>query len=440
MRKVIVRKIYMSILATLLVLSTTIATTFAWVGMLNTATFGGFTMNLKIEDHDSPYFLTISSVDSINREAYSSSTALIDVQKQIMDNMGINYSDKIDSTNSAAVNSYFYKNVKLSPVSTGINANGNKLTNFYSMADLNKGNTDLYESNSYFKFDVYLSVDVVEGIQATTEVNANVFLEHIADCITGTLTTSALLNGNPFTNPTYIPSSVYDPFNVLPSFNPNSLTIDSKNATRIAFEIYNPIALADSYSNYPDSSPREVKIYQGGSKIPYVSNGIYDFGGILPEDYNLAIQELNRVYDKKLKLDNAKIKSNNLPFLGAYKRFNQDVDLEMNDNYIYQQTTDIVDSSNFSSYYILSGGNYVTPTSYNSSDIYYSRVKNNSLWKSPKESMISTNNYLGIHNGVQTKMKLTIYFWFEGFDADCFQFIDHKNVDINLTFSTGKDE
>ena len=48
MRKMVIRKIYMSILATLLVLITSIATTFAWVGMLSTAKFGGFEMNLKI--------------------------------------------------------------------------------------------------------------------------------------------------------------------------------------------------------------------------------------------------------------------------------------------------------------------------------------------------------------------------------------------------------
>ena len=393
MRNVVFRKMYMSILAAMLVLITTVATTFAWVGMLSTATLGGFTMNLKIEDYDNPYFLTISSYDGTSRSDFGDTVAQIDVQKQILDNMNVDYS-YIDYNNPDEMNKFFRRSAMLTPVTTDKN-----LTRFYAMNNLGRKITDLYESNAYFKFDVYLSVDALEGIQSTTEINANVFYDNILDSIVGTNSTSSLLNGNPFTAPSYNPSTIYDPLNVLPTFNANNLTINSASAARIAFAIYDPIALTDSYDG---KTPSSIRIYQGGTKTPSKdANNVYSFGGILPEEYNLAIQELDKIYTIDMKLDNVYIDGETSPYLGAKDRFDNDVDMEMIDDLAHK-----------------------------------------TLWS--KATTISGTNYLGVHNdgtkSVQTKMKMTIFFWVEGFDADCFQFIDHKNVDINLTFATDKDE
>lgn len=398
MRRVVIRKMYMSILATMLVLLTSIATTFAWVGMLTTATFGGFEMNLKTIDFDSPYFLTISSIDSTDRNDYGSSVARIDIQKQIMDNIPtIGYST-IDENDANAVNAYFNRAVKLTPVTTSVE--GNHLGKFYDMPYLREKKTLLSESYGYYKFDIYLSVDAVAGIQDTTEINANVFIENIADSIKGTLSTSSLINGNPFIDSSYIPSTTYDPLNLLPIFNASSLTINSESAARIAFEIYDPIALTDTYQ--PTDTPSELRIYQGGTKTPSVSNNVYSFGGILPEEYNLAIQELNKAYGFDLTLSNAKLESNDSYYLGAYNRFLNDTDRELIDT-----------------------------------------LENKRLWTKP--NTLSGTNYLGVHKdtitneSVQTKMKITVYFWFEGFDADCFDFINRKNVTIDLAFSTDKE-
>ncbi len=397
MRKVVFRKMYMSILATMFVLITSIATTFAWVGMLSTATFGGFEMNLKTIDFDSPYFLTISSIDSTNRSDFGSSVARIDIQKQIMDNNPyINYSS-IDENDAVAVNSFFNRSAKLTPVTTSVE--GNQLGQFYEMPFLKDKKTDLAKSYGFYKFDLYITVDAVAGIQDTTEINANVFLENIADCIKGTLSTSSLVNGNPFTGSSFVPSTTYDPLNILPNFN-SSLTINSESAARIAFEIYDPIALTDTYQS--TDTPSELRIYQGGTKTPSVSNNVYSFGGILPEEYNLAIQELNKIYNLNLKLTNAKLESDSSYYLGAYNRFLNDTDRELIDT-----------------------------------------LENKRLWTKP--NTLSGTNYLGVHKdtttneSVQTKMKITVYFWFEGFDADCFQFIDNKNVTIDLAFSTDKE-
>ena len=46
------------------------------------------------------------------------------------------------------------------------------------------------------------------------------------------------------------------------------------------------------------------------------------------------------------------------------------------------------------------------------------------------------NEYLGVKNGTQTKMKITVYFWFEGWDADCISAIDQKSVSLNLKFTS----
>ena len=32
-------------------------------------------------------------------------------------------------------------------------------------------------------------------------------------------------------------------------------------------------------------------------------------------------------------------------------------------------------------------------------------------------------------------MKFRIYFWFEGWDSDCFEVIENRNVNVNLSFS-----
>jgi len=401
MRSVVFRKMYMSILAAMLVLITTVATTFAWVGMLSTATLGGFTMNLKIEDFDSPYFLTISSYDGTSRTDFGSSTAQLDIQKQILDNMDIDYS-MIDSTSTSEMNKYFNLAARLTPVTTDKN-----LSEFYAMTYLNQKSTKLYESKSYYKFDVYLSVDEVEGITDSTRINAPVFLENIKDCITGTLSSGTLIGGNQFAGSSYNPSTIYDPSSILPTFN-SSLTIDSASAARIAFQIYDPIALKDNYS--ASDTPSKTVIYQGGTKVPSYENGVYSFGGILPEEYNLAIKELNAIYDlkddKRLTLKNAKLASNNSEYLGAYYRTHNNLD-------VYNDTDlELIDD-----------------------------LEHKTLWAKPTVSGI---NYLGVQKigdeVIQTKMKITVYFWFEGFDADCFQFIDHKNVDINLTFATDKGE
>ena len=43
-------------------------------------------------------------------------------------------------------------------------------------------------------------------------------------------------------------------------------------------------------------------------------------------------------------------------------------------------------------------------------------------------------------DGVQTKMKISVYLWFEGWDADCLKAIVRRPVTLNLTFTSGTDD
>ena len=62
----IARKVYMSIFTTMFILITCIATTFAWVGMLTTATLGSFDLNIKVVDNeDYDYYLNISTTGQV---------------------------------------------------------------------------------------------------------------------------------------------------------------------------------------------------------------------------------------------------------------------------------------------------------------------------------------------------------------------------------------
>ena len=313
------------------------------------------------------------------------------------------------------------------------------LLNVYN---LKKKEPFLKSHNGYFKFDFYLSVDTLKGIAGMSSaelnnlnINANIFFENIEEALSGMYGTDSLINENPFTT---IPSN--SEYACLKSINSKKMTVDTKNATRVAFQTFSPIPIDSSYNG--NELPTKTIIYQGGKQLPSVENNVYDLGGILPEEYNLAIKEINAIYDINIDLDNLYVDLNNdglitndekTPYLGAYNRYLNSTDIEMSKD-AFCVTSDVVNSTNYSSYYILVNGEYVTPTSYNSSETYYN--PNNKIWQSP--ATISGTNYLGVQNGVRTKMKITMYFWYEGYDADCLRLIDFKPTNLNVLLSTDK--
>ncbi len=279
------RKIYMSIFTTMFILITCIATTFAWVGMLTTSTLGSFDLNIKVVDTDDyDYYLNISTTGQSG--SFSDTANLIDIKRQIIENMGYDTSTYLDD----AIDQLFAAKAVMEPVTTDAN-----LSSFYSMEDLEKRNPYLKANSCFFKYDVYLSVDTKDGIAGMSAadlnaltINANVFFENIETALTGTYNKGSLVNENSFDT---IPSN--SPFECLKDINYRSIGINTKNATRVAFQTYAPIKMSDSYSG--NETPNNTIIYQGGNQLPSVTNDVYDLGGILPEEYNLALKEINKI-------------------------------------------------------------------------------------------------------------------------------------------------
>lgn len=387
----IARKVYMSIFTTLFILITCVATTFAWVGMFTTATLGSFDINLKVVNVDAEYFLTISN--SGNANSFGDRIESVDLKKQILENMGYN----TDSLLPEGIDSYFSQVAIMEPVTTDSN-----LTDFYSMTNLSKKSPFLSKDNRLYKYDLYLSVDTKEGIAGLSQteidaldINANVFFDNIADALIGTNNTGSLVDSNPFST---IPSN--SEYSCLKNINPQSITINTKNATRLAFQIYEPITMNSSYDG--TEIPMNTIIYQGGKQLPSVTNDVYDLGGILPEEYNLALKEINKIYKTNVDLDTLYVDTNGngeidnfekSPFIGAKERYNNSVDKEMVE-------------------------------------------ANNKIWVAP--STVSGTNYLGIKDGIQTKMKISVYFWYEGYDADCLRLVDFLPTSFEIVLSTDK--
>ena len=100
------KKLYISVLTSILVLLTTVATTFAWVGVFANSTFESFDIDIRASKLDE-YSLEISS-DGVN---FSDSISFDSLKKQILMNWGYTeeqlYSDD-------KINLYYYINAIVS--------------------------------------------------------------------------------------------------------------------------------------------------------------------------------------------------------------------------------------------------------------------------------------------------------------------------------------
>lgn len=355
----------------IVVLFTMVATTYAWVGILTYSSIEGFDMNIKVENANQAYSLKIST-DGVN---YSESVSLDEIQKQVLTNMGIDYESQLSETSPETIDRLFNKVAILEPVTTSINTSTQALDKFYSMKG--KKNPSFDESHKFFKFDVYLIVEPREGIQDSTNLSANLFISDIENTILGTICTDSLINGNPFAS-TPSEEMLYPLLKDIPQV----FSINSASAARMALSIYNPINKNDNYTE--KSTIQKTLIYQGGTTVPSKnSNNVYSLGGILPEEYNIAIREYNSLYNADLSIDSV-----------SAERLN---DLEL-------------------------------------------VSENRTLFTKPNRIDSENYNYFGVSNGVPTKLKISVYFWFEGWDADCLQFLEKKQITLNLKFSTDIEE
>lgn len=360
----VVKKVYISILTCVIVMITMVATTFAWVGILTTTSVGGFSFEIESNDSLKDYEILIST-DGIN---FSNKVSELSIKQQILKNLDKDYESLLSNPNDeSSLNRFFDLSATLSPVTADLI--NNQLVNFREMQFSKNSKPNIVPSKSYFKYDLYFMVKSNNELNEDTSINSNLIISNLESSLTGIKCSGTLINDNPFVN-----SPMDFKYGILKEI-PRRFTIDSSSSARFALSIYKPI---DKDDNYINETPIKTFIYQGGTYEPSKKGDIYSLGGILPEEYNLALKELNTNF-------NTSFNDNDLPI-------GRDNDYELT-----------------------SGENL--------------------LWE--KASIIDTNNvnFFGIHNNVITKIKVSVYLWFEGWDADCLNFIDHSNIALDLVFS-----
>ena len=369
------KKLYISILTSILVLFTTVATTFAWVGVFANSSFETFDFNIKASSLEE-YTIEISD-DGVH---FSNSISFDKIKKQILTNWG--YTD-VDSLTSKQIDARFI-NLNQDQCTTVPQVVGNKIKKLGDFIDI-EGNP----TSRYFKFDIYISAKKNYDSGTTTNFSMNVFLG------------DGLLKGNKknyfLKNPFTYPNTFTNPYDELPDLSfltdagyrtiqanevMRAIKVDSASSARLAFEKFNVVQKGHPELYDSDSEPKSAVIYQDSYEYPVVNEeeGTYSFGAIVPDDYNLAVGYYNSTEYQYWKY---RIKSVSVPDEILNTR---SVDGVTPDIRLTSQTNKLIDSENVDE-----------------------------------------------QVGVDTMMKLRVYFWFEGWDADCCPVINHSPVDINIS-------
>jgi len=279
----------------------------------------------------------------------------------------------------------------------------NNIDHFETMINIARGPIGNEKSEGYLVFDVYLTVNTMEGVdEDTTGINSNVVLDDIANTIIGKTKSYFLHQGNTIRNNRYAPSgfdwqlypahssltSIIEKDGVVQYIDKREIQVNSSSAARFALEVYNPIKLTDTYTG--EETPINTIVYQGGSALPTYDEvtDVYSMGGILPEEYNFALQEVNALYGRNLKIPNKTLN---------YESSVRQLQGNHKDNIVFPAV--------------------------NFEDIDTENV-----------------NYLGVMNGIQTKQKIRVYFWFEGWDSDCIAAIARLRTTLNITFTADADD
>ena len=365
-----VKKVYLSIMLVVFSLLTMVATTYAWVGLLTSTTFDEFTINLQqSDDPDASEYGIEVSLDGIN---FYDSISSVDIRRKLLENLNYNVSDYNDN----AVNDVFRRH-KVSLCTTTVF--GDRLNSEFR--DM-KGNI----THNYYWFDLYVSIYKVGSEDSSSQKNLDLYLrDYILSASTSTNPSGIyeykLFNSVAYPNysDTLFGKKILGDSSIANSISEgtvvaNKVKIDIANTCRVALDKY--VAVDKKHPEQYDSiyGNKGVVIYQNGSQYPTYnsSTGVYDFGGVLPDEYNFA-----RLYHNSLHSD------------------------------ITEQLGSVPNE-------IINRGDLV----YNDDGV--------------------CNHLITQSDGVTTsKMtKFRIYFWFEGWDSDCFEVIDNKTVTLNLTFST----
>ena len=376
------RKIYLSIIFVTLSLLTMVATTFAWVGIVSNASFEKITINLETDNEKSDYGIMLSLTGK--EGDFHESIDPLDIQRQILKNMGVEDSKL---KNEASIQNLFSR-IGMTQCTTTKDWDDNGsgacyyLKNFKSLNGRNPYATisgELTEYYGYMSFDIWLTIYRIGADVTDSEKKLSIYLRN-GDS-EGVLT-SDISNG-------YIPNEIVMPNSSNPlssqylsaanNFAPGKsikgdIRIKACNAARLSVQKATAVDIYD-YSNDDNYFYKGLKIYKTGSDLPNYDSkyNVYDFGGILPTDFNFARLEYNSTHTSDDQLGEVPV--------DALQSKRGDVTFA-DDGFI----------------------NHVVDESDN----------------------VTTSNMIKLH----------FNFWFEGWDADCFEAIDNQSVSVNLNFST----
>lgn len=349
----IILKIYLSVMVCILCLITLFTSTFAWIGLLSVSSIENFTIDIeasKLEEYGVEISLTGEP------DSFGTTVDVYELKKIILQNYG--YSASSLETNED-IDKLFSK-----IVIDQCTVNPNDDNSFPDFVDMNNNPT-----KSYFKFDLYISTYQVFD-NDTTDYLLDVYL--VGDLFEGTIRNRDLING--FTYPSNFINPEINGIQGGTSLK-NNIAVDSASAARLAIQKYNVVEKYKPEQYEELSTINDLIIYQGGKQLPTYDEQkkLYSFGGILPDEYNLAVYDWNLKYPLQKKA--------------------------------------------------------VPEWAINRGDIFYDTSKSHQI-------IDSTNSNEKI--GVNDMMKMTVYFWFEGWDADCFDVINKSPVSINLKFSVNE--
>jgi len=371
------KKLYISVLTSILVLLTTIATTFAWVGVFANSTFESFDVIIKASGLEE-YGIVISATGE--EGTFSDSISSTSIKRQILANWGYHDSEVMDDN---TVNNLFSSLNMHQCTNTPI-VNGNKIQKLGQFKTI-EGN----DTRQYYKFDIYISSTRFYEKSSSSSFLLDAYLN--PGLLQAKTKQYRLLGTVPF------PSSYVSPLTDLPNGiraingGEEFLEVNSNvaSAARVAFEKYEVVERGVP-SLYVGKEPISTIIYSGDSyNYPTYNeiDNIHEFGGILPDAYNFAALYYN-YYD----FVNAKNGVNHVSVPAELYNI-RGVESETADRTLHSTTNHLIDSQN-------------------------------------NEEKI----------GLSTMMKVSISFWIEGWDADCYSVLDRNPITLSVSLSLANEE
>ena len=367
------KKLYISILTSIVVLITTIATTFAWVGVFANSTFEQFDIEIKASSLEE-YGIEISATGEEN--TFSDSISSSQIKRQILTNWGYR---NVSMLTDESVNSLFSTLNMHQCTNTPILNSNNTIQKLGDFRTIENNIT-----KQYFKFDIYIaSTRFYEG-NSSSSFLLDVYLNQ--GLLYSPVKKYDLIGPVPF------PNSFVSPLNNLPvGINaitgndevPKTIYSSAAASARVAFEKYEVVAKGNP-NLYEGKEPISTVIYTGDSyDYPTYDevNNQYEFGGILPNDSNFAVMYYN-YYD----FVNAKNGISHVSVPNSIYSI-RGVESSTADKTLHSNTNHLIDSEN-------------------------------------------SNEKIGLTN----MMKVTVSFWLEGWDADCYSILDRNPITLSLSF------